>query len=258
MDIKIEQQGAILLIGWNRPQKYNALTLDMYHELAKAYGELQRNDELRVAVVYGEGDHFTAGLELNDWVGVFSEGHMPALDASEIDPYGLSGPALTKPVVMAVQGFCYTAGVELLLNSDIRIAADNTRFGQLEVKRGFHACGGATFRLPIEIGWANAQRYLLTGDEWTAQQAHHWGLVQEVVPLGQQLSKAMEIAQSIAKAAPLGVQGSLRSSRYTRQVIEAQAKDYLYSELKPIMASEDMQEGVRSFLERREAKFTGK
>ena len=258
MDVKIEKQGHILLIGWNRPKKYNALTVAMFHELARAYHQLQNDDDLRVAVVYGEGDHFTAGLQLDDWEDELSGGEAPQMLEGEIDPFGMTGEILRKPVVMAVKGLCYTAGVELMLNSEIRVAADNTRFAQLEVKRGFHACGGATLRLQQEIGWANAQRYLLTGDEWNAQQALEWGMVQEVVAPEDVLPTAMALAEKIAKAAPLGVQGSLMSSKYVKLQSEAESKARMYSDLKPIMESEDMKEGVASFLERREAVFTGK
>jgi enoyl-CoA hydratase len=87
----------------------------------------------------------------------------------------MAGEAVNKPVMIAMQGISFTCAVELMLNADIRIAADNCRFAQLEVLRGFHACGGATLRLPMEIGWGNAQRYLLTGDEWSAQQSLQWG-----------------------------------------------------------------------------------
>ena len=258
MDVLVEKRGHILLIGWNRPKKYNALTVAMFHELVRAYHQLQTDDDLRVAVVYGEGDHFTAGLQLDDWTEVLSGGQLPELADDEIDPYGLTGEPLRKPVITAVKGLCYTAGVELMLNSDIRVAADNTRFAQLEVQRGFHACGGATLRLPQEIGWSNAQRYLLTGDEWTAQQALQWGMVQEVVSPEEVLPTALAIAERIAKAAPLGVQGSLMSSKYVRIQGEAESKGRMMTDLLPIMASDDMKEGVMSFLERREANFKGK
>jgi len=258
MDVIVEKRGHILLIGWNRPKKYNALTVAMFHELARAYHRLQNDDELRVAVVYGEGDHFTAGLQLDDWTEALSGGQGPQLGDDEIDPFGMGGEILRKPVVMAVKGLCFTAGVELMLNSDIRIAADNTRFAQLEVQRGFHACGGATLRLPQEMGWSNAQRYLLTGDEWNAQQALGWGMIQEVVAPDQVLPTALAIAEKVAKAAPLGVQGSLMSSKYVRLQGETESKARLFNDLKPIMESDDMREGVASFLERREAVFTGK
>lgn len=258
MDVKVEKRGHILLIGWNRPKKYNALTVAMFHELARAFHQLQNDDELRVAVVYGEGDHFTAGLQLDDWTDELGGGEAPQMADDEIDPFGMTGEILRKPVITAVKGLCFTAGVELMLNSDIRIAGDNTRFAQLEVQRGFHACGGATLRLPQEMGWSNAQRYLLTGDEWNAQQALGWGMVQEVVAPDEVLPTALAIAEKVAKAAPLGVQGSLMSSKYVRLPAETESKERMYRDLKPIMDSDDMKEGVASFMERREAVFSGK
>ncbi len=257
-DLLVEKNGHILLMGFNRPQKYNAFTLEMYHDLAKAYYQLDNDPELRVGLLYGVGDHMTAGLELDSWAPSFANGTAFNLGADELDPFFITGPALTKPVVVAVQGYCYTVGVELMLAADIRVAANNTKFAQLEVKRGFFACGGATIRLPQAIGWGNAQRYLLTGDSWTAEQSLQWGLIQEVTEPGNQFDAAMEIAARIAKAAPLGVANSLASSKKARLEGENVAKAELLKNVIPIMESEDMREGVASFMERREAVFKGK
>ena len=256
--VNVEQQGHILKIGLNRPEKMNAMNRAMYHEIAAAYYQLQNDLELRVAVMYAEGDHFTSGLQLDDWAGVFANGKGIEPGEGELDPFHITGEGLTKPVVFAAQGICFTCGVEMMLNTDIRVAAKGTRFAQLEVKRGIFACGGATIRLQREIGWGNAQRYLLTGDEWTAEQAYQWGLIQELVEPGEQFNKAMEIAEKIAKAAPLGVQGSLKSSKIAVSEGQEAAKERLFPELRPVMASEDVKEGIQSFLERREAVFKGK
>ena len=256
--VNVEKQGHILKIGLNRPEKMNAMNRAMYHEIAAAYYQLQNDPELRVAVMYAEGDHFTSGLQLDDWAGVFANGKGIEPGEGELDPFDITGDSLTKPVVFATQGICFTCGVEMMLNTDIRVAAKGTRFAQLEVKRGIFACGGATIRLQREIGWGNAQRYLLTGDEWTAEQAYQWGLIQELVEPGEQLNKAMEIAEKIAKAAPLGVQGSLKSSKIAVSEGQEAAKERLFPELRPVMASEDVKEGIQSFLERREAVFKGK
>ena len=256
--VNIEKQGHILKIGLNRPEKMNAMNRAMYHEIAAAYYQLQNDPELRVAVMYAEGDHFTSGLQLDDWAGVFANGKGIEPGEGELDPFDITGDSLTKPVVFATQGICFTCGVEMMLNTDIRVAAKGTRFAQLEVKRGIFACGGATIRLQREIGWGNAQRYLLTGDEWTAEQAYQWGLIQELVEPGEQLNKAMEIAEKIARAAPLGVQGSLKSSKIAVSEGQEAAKERLFPELRPVMASEDVKEGIQSFLERREAVFKGK
>ena len=256
--IKIEKDGAILKIVMARPEKYNALTVDMYHQIALAYGELDRDPALRVGLFYAQGEHFTSGLELTDWQETFSAGKLPAIPEGALDPFGLSGPKLSKPMIMAVQGYCYTCGVEMMLNTDIRVAASNTRFAQLEVQRGLYACGGATIRLQRELGWANAQRYLLTGDEWSAQEAYRMGMIQELCEPGKQYEKAMEIAKRVAEAAPLGVQGSLKSSQIARDQGEQAAIGRLFKDLQPVMASEDIKEGIQSFLERRPAKFKGR
>ena len=256
--VNVEAKGHVLLIGLNRPEKMNAMNREMYHLIAAAYGRLNREPELRVGLVYAEGDHFTSGLQLDDWAGVFSNGEGLTLNEGEVDPFFITGPPMDKPVVYATQGICFTCGVEMMLSTDIRVAASNTRYAQLEVKRGIFPCGGATIRLQEEIGWANAQRYLLTGDEWTAQQAYDWGLVQELVEPGEQFDRALELAQKVANAAPLGVQGSLRSSRLARLEGHDAAKQRLFPDLAPVMASEDVQEGIQSFLERRDAVFKGR
>ena len=256
--VTVEAREHVLLIGLNRAEKMNAMNREMYHAIAAAYGRLGRDPALHVGLVYSEGEHFTSGLQLDDWIETFANGNGMELGEGEIDPFFVVGEPLNKPVVFAAQGICFTCGVEMMLNTDIRVAATNTRFAQLEVKRGIFPCGGATFRLPDEIGWGNAQRYLLTGDEWTAQQAFDWGLVQELVAPGEQFERAWQIARRVAGAAPLGAQGSLASSRLARLQGHDAAKAALFQALEPVMASEDVQEGIRSFKERREAVFKGR
>ena len=150
--IETRQDGYILEIKINRPEKHNALSPEMYRDLALAYGELSRNPGLRVALLYAEGKHFTSGVELDKWVPIFGNGK--GFDTCEggIDPFGLTGERHCKPVVIAVQGNCFTWGVEVMLNTEIRVAADDTRFAMLEVKRGIFPCGGATLRLPQQMG----------------------------------------------------------------------------------------------------------
>ena len=117
-----------------------------------------------------------------------------SIPTAPIDPLSLRAPVRTKPVVCAVQGICFTLGIELMLSTDIVIAADTCRFAQIEVKRGIMPTGGATVRMVERAGWGNAQRYLLTGDEFGAQEALRLGFVQEVVPAGQEEGRALEIA----------------------------------------------------------------
>lgn len=257
--LTIERRGHVLLMGLNRPNKYNAVTLELFHALAHAYGELERDHELRVGVLFAHGAHFTAGVDLQQWAPVFASGQFPALAEGAIDPLGFDdAKRITKPIVMATQGMCYTIGIELMLSTDVRVSAENTRFGQIEIKRGIYPVGGATVRLIHEVGWSNAMRWLLTGDEFSAAEALRMGLVQEVTPVGEQHNRAIAIAETIAAQAPLGVYATLNSARLSRREGETAAFARLLPDLQPIMRSEDAAEGVRSFLERRDAQFKGR
>jgi enoyl-CoA hydratase len=257
--ITVETCGHVCLMGLNRPEKQNAFDLEMYEELAHAYGELDRNTELRCGVLFAHGKHFTSGLELDKWAPVLARGQWTVPKGS-LHPLGMDRAArCKKPVVMAIQGRCYTIGFELLLAQDIRVASTDARIALLEVKRGIYPVGGATVRLFQEIGWGNAMRYLLTGDEMSGSEAHRLGLVQElVVAPGKVLDRALEIATDISKRAPLGVMAALKSARIAEAEGPDAAFDRLVPDLVPIMGSKDATEGVMSFIERREAQFKGK
>ena len=174
-----------------------------------------------------------------------------------LGPIGASWPWL-KPIVMAVQGIAYTLSIELALAADIVIASDDVRFRQLEIGRGIVPFGGATFRAPAQLGWGNAMRFLLTAEEFGAAEALRIGLVQEVVPKGSHVERAVAIATLIAKQAPLGVKATLSNARLARSKGFAAATEHIAAQLPKILASADAQEGLMSFLERREARFTGK
>jgi enoyl-CoA hydratase len=256
--IEVTQEGSILIIKVNRPEKYNALSLEMYHTMGQALHRLNTDPALRVAVLHAEGKHFTAGVELDQWAPVFGSGDAFPVQEGEIDPMGLTGERHTKPIVMAAQGFCFTWGVELMLNTEIRVAASDTQFQMLEVQRGIYPCGGATLRLPEAVGWGNAQKVLLTGERWSADQALQWGMIQDVVEPGEQLDKAMEYARTIADNAPLAVQALLQSERFGQSADHETAVRQMFDGMVPVMQSEDAREGVQSFVERRKAVFQGK
>jgi enoyl-CoA hydratase len=257
--IAVEVHGHVLLIGFNRPDKYNGFDLEMFHQLGQAYGRLDRDPELRCGYVYAKGKHFTAGLDLPKWTETFSSSAWPPLADDQCDPLGLIPERrVGKPLVFAMQGICYTIGIELALAGDIRLCADNARFGQIEVKRGIYACGGATLRMVQEFGWANAQRYLLTGDEFNAAEAQRMGFVQDIVPEAELYERGLAMAEKVARQAPLGVYGSLKSSRLVLDKDLHHAVSRLMPELAPLMGSEDVREGVQSFVERREAQFKGR
>ena len=222
--ITLERDGHVLRIGVNRPEKRNALDLSTIEQLAAAYDRLGTDRELRAGVLFGHGDHFSAGLDLGE-VGpaVAERGPHALAGLGRYDPFGVWGEQVPKPVVMAVQGIAFTLSIELALASDIVIAADDVRFGQLEIARGIMPFGGATFRAPAQLGWGNAMRFLLTAEEFGAEEAIRIGLVQEVVPAPAQLERATEIAAMIAAQAPLGVQATLANARVAREAAEREA-----------------------------------
>jgi enoyl-CoA hydratase len=251
--IATEKRGRLFLIGIDRPKKYNGFTPKMLTELAEAYTAYERDPELWCAVLHAEGQHFTAGLQLSA-VDITAELIAPGL----VDPLALQPPFRKKPVVAAVKGFCFTIGIELMLAADIVVAEEGTRFAQVEVKRGLAAYGGATIRFVERAGWGNAMRYLLTGDEFDPATAHRLGFVQEVVPQGQGLAKALEIAERIARQAPIAV----RASRENSWIYATSGQDAAIADLAKqraaIIKTEDFAEGVRSFNERRDGDFKGK
>jgi enoyl-CoA hydratase len=255
--VTLERDGHVLVMGLNRPEKRNAFNVAMLADLSRAYALLENDDTLRAGVLVAHGDHFTAGLDLVDVAPLIAEGRNPIPDDGR-DPWRLDGD-WTKPIVAAAQGRCLTLGIELLLAADIRIAASDTRFGQIEILRGIYPFGGATIRLPRQTGWGNAMRWLLTGDEFDAQEAHRIGLVQEVVDdAGAAAARAREIAHTIAdRAAPLGVQATLASAHLARNEGDAAAIDRLRPEVTRLFGTADAAEGMRSFVERRPARFSG-
>jgi enoyl-CoA hydratase/carnithine racemase len=144
--VTIAREGHVLVIGLDRPDKRNAADWRMLQQLTLAYGELDRDPELRAGLVFGHGDHFSAGLDLEDVARHIGPNGLDLVPEGGIHPWGMDGRPVSKPVVLAVQGTCLTLGVELALASDIVVAADSTRFGQIEVRRGILPFGGATTR----------------------------------------------------------------------------------------------------------------
>jgi enoyl-CoA hydratase len=255
--ITFERRASLALIGIDRPNKLNGFTPAMYRALADAFSALERDAEAGVGVLFAHGGNFTAGLQLDLFAPMMRRGE-PMIPVDAIDPLGLREPMRTKPVVCAVQGICFTLGIELMLAQDVVVAADDCRFAQIEVKRGVIPTGGATMRFVERAGWGNAQRYLLTGDEFDAREAYRLGFVQEVVPAGRQLERATEIAETIAAQAPLAVRASLASSRRYAERGPLGMKDEMEAMQRRLAQTEDAAEGVRAFLERRSGRFTGK
>jgi enoyl-CoA hydratase len=253
--VRTETHGHVLKIIIDNPAKMNAFHPDMMEQLSDALTLLDRSQGLRVGVLCAEGKHFTAGLDMPKFFG-------PTAIVKEradgnIDPFALANRC-RKPIVTAVQGVVYTVGIEMMLAGDIVIAADDCRFCQMESKRGIAPLGGAHFRYLSRAGWGDAMYHLFLCDEYDAARAYKIGFVQEVVPAGQQIDRAMEIAQLIAANAPLGIQVTKAGALKYHEVGEAAAIAYIDDIRETVMESDDAREGIQSFVERRAAVFTGK
>ena len=257
--ITTEIRDNIFLIGFNRPDKRNAMNTQMLREFALSLTEYEDNDDLRCAVIFAHGKAFSLGLELDD-VSETIKGNA-LLPEGAIDPWDAgngSSRIRKKPLVVAVHGFCFTLGIELVLACDVRLAAAATKFAQVEVQRGIMPFGGATFRFVQAAGWGNAMRYMLTGDDFGADEAFRMGLIQEIVPKDQLLDRAIFLARRIAEQAPLAVQSTIASARQAiHEGVEACRAELLPTTLR-LMDTEDAAEGVQSFVEKRKAQFKGK
>ncbi len=256
--LTLERRGHVLLMGLNRPAKRNAFNIELLIQLGRAYEQLERDEDLRCGVLFAHGDHFTGGLDLAEVGPALASGSLSYPEDAR-DPWRNDGKPWTTPVVAAAHGWCMTLGIELLLAADVRVASADTRFAQLEIQRGIYPFGGATFRLPREAGWGNAMRWLLTGDEYDAEEAHRIGLIQEVTETGQQVERAIALAESIAtRSAPLGVRATLQSAQRALNEGEQAAADRLTPDMVALLQTADGTEGMMSFIERRPARFTGR
>jgi enoyl-CoA hydratase/carnithine racemase len=256
--ITTERAAHVFKIGLNRPDKYNAFDRQMLAELAQAYTEYEADDQLWCALLFAHGKNFTSGLDLGDVGPAVASGDNLFGDDT-VDPLGLFGRRRTKPVVQVVYGHCLTIGMELAMASDIVVASECTKFGQIEVCRGIMPFGGATLRFHQQCGWGNAMRYLLTGDRFDAGEAYRIGFVQALLAnRDEAVERATELATTIAKQAPLAVQASLKNARLAAEDGFEPALNVLMSDARDLMASEDASEGMMSFLERREANFQGR
>jgi enoyl-CoA hydratase len=255
--IVVERRGPILLMGVDRVEKRNGFTPRMFRELGEAYTLLENAPDLFVGLLYAKGDHFSGGVDL-PLMAEYRKAGSPYVPLNLVDPGQLREPYRTKPVVAAMQGICFTIAIELMLAADVVFAADNCRFSQLEVKRGIMPGYGGSFRFIERAGWGNAMKWLLTGDEFDSAEALRLGLVQEVVPAGEQFERALAYAQRVAEQAPLAVQSTIENARlalgqgWMHAATHATAKNtFLYG-------TEDAAEGRKSFAEKRTAKFVGR
>jgi enoyl-CoA hydratase/carnithine racemase len=258
--IATESRDGVLFIGINRPAKLNGFTPPMLRQLAQAYTQLEDDPGLRAGVLHAFGPHFTAGLDLPSVAELMRKGEK-AWPFGEVEPYDLGTPGYRrrgKPLVCAVRGITFTLGIELMLAADIVVAADDCRFSQLEVQRGIMATGGATLRMAQRAGLGNAMLHLLTGDEFGSAEALRLNFVQKVVPAGQELEEAERIARLIARQAPLAVAATRANAiKSVEKGPQAAMEDFIATQQR-LANSEDAAEGVRSFVEKRPARFAGR
>jgi enoyl-CoA hydratase/carnithine racemase len=255
--VTAEQRGPVLLIGMDRPQTRNLIDPAIIIGVGKALYQLERDDGLRVAVLHGIGPDFSMGIDPPAFIAAVQAGIIPVKDPDFISILELTPQIRAKPLVVAVQGGTQFAGHEYFLAADIRVAASDTVFRQAEVTRGSFPGGGATVRFSREAGWANAMRYMLTGDTWGAEEAHRMGLVQEVTPPGKQLDVAIELAKKVAAAAPLGVRATLASSRQALAAQETTALAAVQPTFSRLQQTEDFKEFQRALREGRAPVFRG-
>lgn len=255
--VTLEARGGVLHMGLNRPAKYNAFNRAMLRDLAAAFSQLEDDPALRCGLLFAQGDHFTAGLDLADVGPAVATGE-PLFAPDQVDPLDLFGRRRTKPVVQVVHGYCYTIGIELGLASDVLVCADDTVFGQIEVQRGIMPFGGATLRFHQRCGSGNAMRYLLTGDRFDGREAHRIGFAQATgADREAALALGIGLAERIAAQAPLAVQATRANTLKALEAGHAAAAAELMDRARALMGTRDAAEGMRSFVERRTAQFTG-
>src|SRR5690349_5707679 len=255
----VEQEGHTLVVTMNRPEKRNALSGEMLAIMSEAWDRVNEDDDIRVCILTGAGGAFCAGADLS----AMTQSHpSDSFEGGTFDPASikslLKGFRLTKPLIAAVEGPAIAGGTEILQATDIRVAGESARFGVSEVRWGLYPLGGSAVRLPRQIPYTVAVDLLLTGRHIKAPEAKELGLIGHVVPDGQALDKAREIADLICANGPLAVQAVLRTIRDSEGKHE---EDCWADDAKvgaAVFASADAKEGPKAFMEKRAPKFEGR
>ena len=263
--VLVERDGHVVTITLNRPAKRNAFDAEMLCRLADVWDMIDADDDVRVAIMTGSGGHFSAGADLDRLVGALLSGQPAANEFEERirADFGLIYKGFLKdfrpatPIIAAVEGYCYAGGIEILQAFDVRVAAEGARIAVSEVQRGLFPMSGSTVRLPRQIPWTVAMEMLITGEPITGRRAYEVGLVGHVVPDGEALSRAREIADRIARNGPLAVRNIKASVLAADSLPELAAYDRELELGMAVMGSADAKEGPKAFLERREPNFTG-
>jgi enoyl-CoA hydratase/carnithine racemase len=252
----VERDGHVLIVTMNRPEVRNALSRSMMDLLQQAWDQVDSDPGIRVCVLTGAGGSFCAGMDLkamaSDHPG--EQFRTGTVDASAL-PALLKGRRLAKPLIAAVEGPAIAGGTEILQATDIRVAGESARFGISEARWGLFPLGGSAVRLPRQIPYTLAADLLLTGRHLNATQAREIGLIGEVVPDGQALDRALEIAAAIAANGPIAVRAILRVMRETEGMPENEAFAVESRIGMDVFSSEDAKEGPRAFAAKRRPEF---
>ncbi|MDO3395199.1 crotonase/enoyl-CoA hydratase family protein [Nocardioides sp. SOB44] len=255
----VEQEGHVLVVTMNRPERRNALSGQMLRIMEEAWDRVNSDDEIRVCILTGAGGYFCAGMDLQ---AADEKPPSESFESGEYDPTVikglLKGFRLTKPLIAAVEGPAIAGGTEILQGTDIRVAGESAKFGVAEARWSLYPMGGSAVRLPRQIPYTVAAELLLTGRTLRAAEAKELGLVGHVVPDGEALAKARELAGLVAANGPLAVQAILRTMRDSegRHEDECWADDARVGAA--VFSSDDAKEGPRAFLEKRAPRFTGR
>jgi enoyl-CoA hydratase len=250
-DVLVEQRDRMLIITINRPAARNAIDAAVTKGVAAAMDELDGRKDVSIGILTGAGGTFCAGMDLK----AFLRGETVVLPGRGLA--GLTEAPPKKPLIAAVEGYALAGGCELVLSCDLVVAADDAKFGIPEVKRGLVAAAGGLIRLPQRIPQQVAMEYALTGDFFSAADAHRYGLVNRVTPPGEALAGAIELAMRITANAPLAVAATkeiiVRSADWPGD--EAFGKQLAITQ--PILASADAREGAQAFAEKRPPVWRG-
>lgn len=244
----------VALIRLNRPKELNALNLQLMQELRDTLAQLDKNDAVRVIIITGNEQAFAAGADIKQMA------DRTAIDMLLIDQFSTWDQIrkTRKPTIAAVSGFALGGGCELAMTCDMIIASESARFGQPEIKIGVMPGAGGTQRLTKAIGKAKAMELVLTGRMLTADEAHFYGLVNKVVPVEMYLHEASTLAREIAQMSPIAAQ---LAKEAVNRSFETHLDEGLVLERKNFyltFASEDQKEGMKAFVEKRNAEFKGR
>ncbi|MEV4316610.1 crotonase/enoyl-CoA hydratase family protein [Actinocrispum sp. NPDC049592] len=256
-DCLVDRQGHVLIVTMNRPEARNALSGPMMAIMREAWDQVDKDPEIRACILTGAGGAFCAGADLKAMTASHPGDTAADWDLSVIEPL-LKGRRLTKPLIAAVEGPAIAGGTEILQATDIRVAGQSARFGVSEPRWGLFPLGGSAVRLPRQIPYTVACDLLLTGRHITAAEALQIGLIGHVVPDGQALDKALELASLIAANGPLAVQATLRTIRETEGMPENDAFKIDARLGIEVFKSDDAKEGPRAFAEKRKPNFQGR